>query len=461
MADSDGLFGAESTAPVRPATPAPVMPVSLLVSSARVLLERQLGLAWISGEVSNFTRAASGHCYFNLKDARAQVRCVFFRSRAQFVDFALRDGLQVEVRATPSIYEARGEFQLNVDNVRLAGVGRLYERFAELKARLEAAGWFSEARKRALPAHPRSIGIVTSPRAAALRDVLTTLRQRSPALRIVIYPSAVQGAGAAAEIATAIRVANARREVDVLIVCRGGGSIEDLWPFNEQNVARAVFESALPIVSGVGHETDFTICDFVADVRAPTPTGAAMLVSPDGAALRRVVATHARRLSTAVLHAVEARMQRADHAAQRLTHPAARLAAQQRNLLQLRDRMARCQVHRIAALDARTQRLQQALCWRLRRPLPQCSPLVMTRDAFLRVARERLAKLERRLAALDQNLVHLDPTAVLERGYAIVATADGDIVLDAAQLEAGDDVKLTLARGGALARITQSQPESD
>src|SRR5213595_3280662 len=258
-------------------SPPPVVPVSLLVSTARVLLERQLGLAWVAGEISDCKRAASGHVYFKLKDAAAQAQCVFFRSKTLGLPFQLKNGLAVEVRATPSIYEARGEFQLNVETIRLAGMGALYERFVKVKERLETAGWFSEARKRRPPDHPRAIGIVTSPRAAALSDVLTTLCRRSPASRIVVYPASVQGDAAAADIAGAIALANRRREVDVLIVCRGGGSFEDLWPFNEEIVARAVLESALPIISGVGHETDFTICDFVADVRAPTPTAAASL----------------------------------------------------------------------------------------------------------------------------------------------------------------------------------------
>ncbi len=307
-----------ATAPDSPASPA-VLPVSLLVSSARLILERHLGLCWVSGEISNFTRAASGHCYFNLKDDQAQVRCVFFRHKAQHAGFALKDGLQVEVRATPSIYEARGEFQLNVEVVRLAGVGALYERFARLKARLEAAGWFAEERKRPLPAHPRAVGIVTSLRAAALRDVLTTLRRRWPALPVIIYPAGVQGASAAPELAAAIRTANARAEVDVLIVCRGGGSIEDLWPFNEEIVAQAIFDSALPVVSGVGHETDFTICDFVADVRAPTPTAAAELVSPDGDALRRALGTQCARWRANVYRGA-----RDAHAARGRPHPAPR-----------------------------------------------------------------------------------------------------------------------------------------
>ncbi|HET9045864.1 MAG TPA: exodeoxyribonuclease VII large subunit, partial [Casimicrobiaceae bacterium] len=305
-----------------------VIPVSLLVSSARLLLERQLGLAWISGEISGFMRAASGHCYFTLKDANAQVRCVLFRMKAQGLGIALADGLAVEVRATPTIYEARGDFQLNVETVRPAGQGALYERFVKLKARLEAAGWFDAGRKRPLPSYPRAVGIVTSTRAAALRDVITTLARRWPTVRIVVYSTAVQGDGAAAEIAAAIALANARRDAEVLIVCRGGGSLEDLWSFNDEAVARAVFESALPIVSGVGHETDFTICDFVADVRAPTPTGAATLVVPDRVAFAHKLKELARHAERATAYALTTRAQRLDHAARRLVHPAARLAAQ-------------------------------------------------------------------------------------------------------------------------------------
>ncbi|MEP7206335.1 MAG: exodeoxyribonuclease VII large subunit [Casimicrobiaceae bacterium] len=430
------------------------MPVSALVSSARLLLERHLGLAWISGEVSNFTRAASGHCYFNLKDAKAQVRCVFFRNKAQFIRFALKDGVQVELRATPTIYEARGEFQLNVETMRQAGIGQLYERFAELKARMEAAGWFRSERKRPLPGHPARIGIVTSLAAAALRDVLTTLRRRLPSLAVIIYPAAVQGASAAGELAAAIATANGRAEVDVLIVCRGGGSIEDLWPFNEEIVARAIFLSTLPVVSGVGHETDFTIADFVADARAPTPTAAAILVAPDGAALRRALAVHARRWSGGAARGLETRMQRLDAAARRLVHPAARLALQERTLADLARRLARCHAHRVRAWDERLVRAQRAFAWRLARPLAQCAAVEQARELFLRGSRTRLDSLGRRVAVLEQSLQHLGPAAVLARGYAIVARADGRIVTETTEVALGDDVKLTFARGSASARIT-------
>ncbi len=434
-------------------SPPTVIPVSLLVSSARLLLERQLGLLWVAGEISGFSRAASGHCYFNLKDRDAQVRCVFFRSKAQFVDFPLADGLAVEVRATPSIFEPRGEFQLNVDTMRLAGRGALYEKFERLKARLEAAGWFAAARKRALPRYPRAVGIVTSTRAAALRDLLTTLRRRWPPLRVVVYPAAVQGDGAAAAIAAAIRTANVRAEVDVLIVARGGGSIEDLWAFNEEAVARAVFESSLPIVSGVGHETDFTICDFVADVRAPTPTAAATLVAPDRHALLRDVAGLCARWRRARQGAAEARMQRIDHLSRRLVHPAARLARQAHELRVLGARLGRALRHRLAADGSRGAALAHRFAWQAKQPLPQAARVERAGDALRRAAGTSAERARARIAALAQNLAHLDPRAVLERGYAIVTKADGAIVQDAQSLVAGERVDLAFARGGADATI--------
>ncbi len=409
--------------------------MSVYVSQARQLLERQVALTWIGGEVSGCSKAPSGHLYFRLKDAQAQVQCVMYRTRNQHLTFSLKDGMSVEVRATATLYEPRGEFQLNVDALRLAGVGVLYERFAQLKARLEAEGLFAPARKRALPAFPRTVGIVTSPRAAALRDVLTTLRRRWPALRVVIYPTPVQGTDAAAEIARAIRAANARAEVDVLIVARGGGSIEDLWSFNEEVVARAVFESALPVVSGVGHETDFTICDFVADVRAPTPTAAAALVAPDRHALSGELRRLFRGLDRAAVHALQAREQRLDHAMRRLVHPAARVAQQRSRVNELATRLAQAARasadRRRVAFDGATRRLVREL----RAPFPAAQ----------------------RVAALAQNLAHLSPESVLTRGYAIVATADGAIVSDASQVAAGDRVGLTFARGGADATIGKTR----
>ena len=439
---------------------APVLPVSLLVSSARLLLERHLGLAWISGEISGFMRAASGHCYFTLKDASAQVRCVFFRHKAQGLGFALADGLAVEVRAVPSIYEARGEFQLNVETVRHAGLGALYERFVKLKARLEAAGWFADARKRPLPAFPRAVGIVSSTRAAALHDVLTTLARRLPSLRVVIYPTAVQGDGAAAEIAAAIATANARAEVDVLIVCRGGGSLEDLWAFNEETVAHAVFRSTLPVVSGVGHETDFTICDFVADVRAPTPTGAATLVAPDRIALAQRLTQLARRAARGTSHALATRMQRVDHASRRLVHPAKRLAQQVERAAALASRLARAWRHRHAAELESVAALHGRFVRELRAPLPQALRLERALEGWQRALRDGLAQRARQTDALMRGLRHLSPQAVLERGYAIVTTAAGDVVYTAAQVAPQDTVTLAFARGRAAATVTRSDDSS-
>ena len=453
------LFDAENVSRNMVArTPPPVMSVSHFVSSARLLLERQLGLLWISGEVSGCSRAASGHIYFTLKDSTAQVRCVFFRSKAQALSFSLREGLAVEVRATPSIYEARGEFQLNVETIRLAGLGALYERFLQLKAALGAAGLFDAGRKRVLPRYPRRIGIVTSRRAAALRDVLTTLAGRFPCTPVILYPAAVQGSGAAQEIAAAIRRANAHGHVDVMIVCRGGGSLEDLWAFNEEVVARAVFESTVPIVSGVGHETDFTICDFVADVRAATPTGAAALVAPDRVPLRNLLTELGRRLTRAYGHRALNRAQRLDGAARRLVHPAARLAQQADRMRALGARLVRAFHHR-QAIDARQLAAAHArLAREMRTPLPKSSRVVQLARALERAHRDRLVRASTVVQRLGAALALLNPVAVLERGYAIVTTPDGAIVNDARQLRAGQDVALTFASGSAAATVRTTSP---
>lgn len=437
----------------------PVWPVSVFVGSARLLIERHLGLAWISGEVSNFTRAASGHAYFLLKDERAQVRCVLFRHKAPLLGFALHDGMQVEVRATPTIYEARGEFQLNVETVRLAGVGALYEQFARLKARLEAQGWFAPERKRPLPRFPRAIGIVTSPQAAALSDVLTTLERRMPSLPVILYPAAVQGSGAAAEVAAAIAAANSRAEVDVLIVCRGGGSIEDLWVFNEEAVARAVLNSRIPVVSGIGHETDFTICDFVADVRAPTPTGAAALVGGERAALLAQIAALVGRWRRTAEHGLEIRMQRLDGVSRRLVHPAERLAAQRERLGALALRLARA----VSTVQAQRQRglaaNGQTLARLLSEPPIAGVALERARERWQRGAKDRLGALAQQLARLELGLKHLNPQGVLDRGYSIAMTATGVIVQDVAQTAVGDALRLRFARGAAVAQVTATTPD--
>ncbi|MEP6941334.1 MAG: exodeoxyribonuclease VII large subunit [Betaproteobacteria bacterium] len=436
---------------------APVIPVSLLVGRARLLIERHLGLAWVSGEVSGLSRAASGHCYFTLKDDRAQVRCVLFRHKAALQSVTLKDGMAVEVRALPTIYEARGDFQLSVEAVRLAGVGALYERFEKLKARLDAAGWFRQERKRPMPAFPRAVGIVSSPHAAALADVLATLERRFAALPVFLYCTAVQGAGAAAEIAAAIALANERAEVDVLIVCRGGGSIEDLWAFNEEAVARAVFESVLPIVSGVGHETDFTICDFVADIRAATPTAAAALAVPDRSALAALIAALRQRWRRAAALALEPRMQRVDLVSRRLQHPAARLEAQGSALRALARRLAHAGRSAVRLREREGAECGRRLLQQLRAPLPAGAELVRIGDRWRRGGATYLGAHAQALGALAAGLRLLGPQGVLDRGYSIVATADGTIVQSSTQVEEADALELVFARGGARARVTSKR----
>src|SRR2546422_1785968 len=277
--------GEQGLARVSTHFPSEILTVSGLARSVRELLERRYPLLWVAGEMSNFTVAKSGHGYFVLKDEHAQVRCVMFRQRQQNLEWTPRDGMQVEVQALVSLYEPRGDFQLNVETMRRAGLGALFEAFLRLRDKLEKEGLFNTDTKRALPSLPRAIGVITSREAAALRDVLTTLARRNPSTEVVVFPVQVQGEGAAEKIASALRIAARVGGCDVILLVRGGGSIEDLWAFNEEIVARAIRACPIPVVTGIGHETDFTIADFVADRRAPTPTAAAELVSPERAGL--------------------------------------------------------------------------------------------------------------------------------------------------------------------------------
>ncbi|MEW6120652.1 MAG: exodeoxyribonuclease VII large subunit [Pseudomonadota bacterium] len=434
----------------------PVLTVSELNRMARRALESQLPLLWVEGEISNFTRAASGHWYFSLKDAQAQVRCVMFRGRNQFADFTPANGDHVEVRALPSLYEARGDFQLGAESIRRAGTGRLYEAFLKLKVRLEAEGLFAAENKRTLPAFPHCIGIVTSPRAAALHDVLTALARRMPGLAVILYPTPVQGADAGTQIAHAIRTAGTRKECDVLLVCRGGGSLEDLWAFNDEAVARAIAASPMPVVSGVGHETDFTLADFAADLRAPTPTAAAELASPLRSELVAQLDAHARRLQRHFVRARQNAAQRLDHLARRLVHPAEHLQRQRAQLgrfaLRLQQGFRLIDLQTRARLDALQRRLlspAQTLRARTQR--------IAELDARLR--RAYSAHAGRRQMALDRyaaSLAHLDPERVLARGYSLVRHADGRVVQDAAALAAGEQVELRFHRGYASARVVST-----
>jgi exodeoxyribonuclease VII large subunit len=387
-----------------------ILSVAELLRSVRDTLERRFPLAWVRGELSNLSRAPSGHLYFTLKDAAAQVDCVMFRSRAATIDWEPREGMQVELRALPTLYEPRGRFQLTVEGMRRAGLGPLYERFLRLKEKLGAEGLFDAALKRALPVHPRRIGIVTSLAAAALRDVLTTLSRRNPAIEVIVYPAPVQGEGAAERIATMLARASRRAECDVLLLVRGGGSIEDLWPFNEEAVARAIRACRIPVVVGVGHETDFTIADFAADQRAPTPTAAAELASAARAALLARLADCGRCLAREMLRKIQYASQSLDACARRLVHPAARLRANGELVVQLRGRLAFAFAHRLHRCQAH-------------------------------------------LARLGATLASVDPTAVLARGYSITSDAQGHVVRRAAVLTTGARITTRLAEGSVESEV--------
>ena len=422
------------------------------------LLERNFPLVWVGGEISNLTRAASGHWYFSLKDRDAQVRCVMFRGRNQAVNWPLANGDHVEARAIPGLYAARGEFQLTVEQLRRAGAGALYEAFLKLKEQLAAEGLFDAARKRPLPAFARALGIVTSPQAAALRDVLTTLARRAPQVRVILYPAPVQGADAPARLAEAVALASrraARDGIEVLLLVRGGGSLEDLIAFNHERVARAVAACAVPVISGVGHETDFTIADFVADVRAPTPTAAAELAVPDRAQWLATLGSNRQRLARAWRRDFEGRQQWLDDLARRLKSPAQRVAetAQRLELATRRLRLALAQ-----RLTAERQRLRLAAA-RLGHVRPDArlaGQRLASREEQLRRAlatglRTRAARVE----LLAARLALLDPSTVLTRGYAIASGPDGAIVRDAAGLRPGTPLHLRFGRGAALTEVRE------
>ena len=433
----------------------PVISVSELNQRVRQVVEGALPLQWVSGEISNFIRAASGHCYFSLKDERSQVRCVLFRHKAARLEFEPKNGAQVEVRALPTVYEARGEFQLGVETMRPAGLGALYEAFERLRKKLAAEGLFDENRKRELPPFPGAVGIVTSPAAAALRDVLITLRRRMPSLPVVLYPAPVQGEGAAEKLAQAVHAASTRAEVDVLIVCRGGGSMEDLWQFNSEVLARAVAQCAIPVVCGVGHETDVTLIDFVADVRAPTPTAAAALATPDRQELNEQLEDIASALTLAMKRLVEERMQRVDYLGKRLVHPGERIAMRIEQLSQLAARVRQAQRNQAQALTLRLAALRSGMV----SGRPDLAGLRSRADDLgLRIrnaSRAYIQNRRQRLDALSASLEHLNPRAVLTRGYSIVTRPDGVIVRDSSQLEVGGSVDLTFARGRAAVKVEE------
>lgn len=404
-----------------PATPGPgprgpaergqeVLTVSQFNRKVQALIEGRVPLAWIEGEISNLAAPASGHLYFTLKDNDSQVRAAMFRTRSRFVSLKPRNGLLVRVQARATLYLPRGDYQLIVEHMEEAGIGALQRAFEQLKAKLSAEGLFAPERKREIPRFPRAVGVVTSSAGAAIHDILTVLRRRAPWIDVVVYPTLVQGREAAAQIADAIETANARAECDVLIVGRGGGSLEDLWPFNEEIVARAIADSEIPVISAVGHETDFSIADFVADLRAPTPSAAAERVAPDRAALH-TQAENALRTMTRRLDAV-------------LREAAGRLALARKSLVRPDHKLREYR----QTLDELELRAGRAL-------------------------RARLAEQQQALESAAARLNTVSPLATLARGYAIVRDAQGAVLKNAVDVPVGAAVNARLANGSLACRV--------
>ena len=401
-------------------------PVGSLLRAIADSLEARFNPVAVKGEISGFSRAASGHCYFSLKDDQGQIRCAMFRRAAALLDFDPRDGQLVELRGRLGVYDARGELQLVVESLQAAGEGSLFERFLKLKATLELEGLFDPARKRVLPAMPKAIGVVTSLGAAALHDVVTALQRRAPHISVIIYPASVQGALAAGELRAAVLKASQRNEVDVLLLVRGGGAMEDLWAFNDELLARAIAATPMPIVSGVGHETDFTIADFCADVRAPTPTAAAELCAQPQALWIDVLALMLSRLQNGVDRQLQASNQRLDLATSRFSRPSHFVTRQ------------------MSRLAARAQDLQYAQRTTLGR---LGDKLQAIERALPRAAAEAMRKQKSRLEQVGLGLEMLNPQVVLKRGYVWLADAGGLPITRASQTRMGQPVRATLVDG--------------
>ena len=436
---------ATATAPLRD-----IYSVSRLNREAKALLEGGFPPIWIEGEISNLSRPASGHVYFSLKDPRTQIRCAFFRQHQRLIGIVLKDGLQVLLRARVSLYEGRGDFQIIVEYLEEAGEGALRRAFDALKQRLAQEGLFDTAHKQPLPRLPRRIGIITSTSGAVLHDMLTTLQRRFPAIAVLVYPVPVQGEGAAEKIAAAIRLAGARKDCDALILARGGGSLEDLWPFNEEIVARAIYACPVPIVSGVGHETDFTIADMAADMRAPTPTAAAEMLSPDQQEWLAQFVRLETRLVTTLRGRLRSLSQHLDWLGARLVHPRNRIALMQQRLSAISQRMNLAQIARLRHTRAEVQALMARLHRHSPRPRLQAAALDHRhlRARLVAGVKLHLERADARLRRIMQTLHALSPLATLERGYAIVQRPDtGAIVSDATTVKPGERVQTRLSNG--------------
>ncbi|WP_336701344.1 exodeoxyribonuclease VII large subunit [Pantoea dispersa] len=440
-----------------------IFTVSRLNTTVRQLLENEMGLVWLSAEISNFTQPASGHWYFTLKDNGAQVRCAMFRNSNRRVSFRPQHGQQVLVRASITLYEPRGDYQLIIESMHPAGEGLLQQQFEQLKARLAAEGLFDQQFKQPLPEPARQVGVITSATGAALHDVLRVLHRRDPSLPVVIYPTAVQGVDAPAAIVRAIELANQRDECDVLIVGRGGGSLEDLWSFNDERVARAIFASRLPIVSAVGHETDVTIADFVADLRAPTPSAAAELVSRNQIELLRRLQSQQQRMEMAMDYYVAQQQRRFTRLQHRLQqqHPQLRLARQQTTLIQLQRRLQEAADQRLRLEHRQQDRLLQ----RLQSQQPQGRILRAQQQLqqwhyrLQQGMEKQLNHSRQRFGTLAAQLEGVSPLATLARGFSVTTDAQGQVVKQTRQLHTGDLLRTRLDDGWVESQVTALQPQ--
>lgn len=431
--------------------------VSQLNQSVRLMLENQLGAVWLTGEISNFSQPVSGHWYLSLKDENAQVRCAMFRMKNLRVSFRPTNGMQVLVRANVSLYEPRGDYQLIIESMHLAGEGLLMQQFEALKLKLATEGLFAQHLKKNLPHFSKAVGIITSKTGAALQDILHILQRRDPSLKIIIYPTAVQGKDAATEIAQMIELANQRQEVDVLIVGRGGGSLEDLWCFNEEMVARAIFHSHLPVISAVGHETDVTIADFVADVRAPTPSAAAELVSRNQTELLQQLQYRRQRLEIALDRLFAEKQQKLKHLSLRLhnQHPQAQLRIQQQLITQLSHRLQQSLRHRwqkkaenLTALSIRLYK--NPLPLRIQQYEQQLAQLKVRLNSHMNLT---LSLQQKQLAHLCGKLDSLSPLKVLARGYSITQNQQNFTIRSMKDVNVGEQIKTRLPDGDIISQV--------
>src|SRR5690554_7094607 len=438
-----------------------VLTISQLNARARSLLEEVFPRVWVEGELSNLARPSSGHLYFTLKDSGAQVRCALFRQNAARIRMDLRDGLLVQARGRVSLYEGRGDYQMIIDSLEPAGDGALRQAFEALKAKLQGEGLFAAEGKRPMPTHPRRIGVITSPSGAAVRDIISVFGRRAPFIELVISPTAVQGRDAAPQIVRALQQAD-RAGFDALILARGGGSLEDLWPFNEEVVARAVAACRTPVISAVGHETDVSISDFVADVRAPTPSAAAELHSPDTRAMLLQLQRYQRQLQQCMKTRLAHDQLRLDALRRRLRHPGERLAQQSQRLDELDMRLRRAWQHRLEQRQQQMRnlqgRLQQQHPERLLRVLHE--RLEQLRQRLPRAIQLQLQQRRQRLESTAQGLHLISPLATLGRGYSILLDQQGKAIRSQQDTQPGQQLQARLAEGSLTLRVEAEQPHT-